>query len=170
MFSYTFTPSITKQSARFPLVVWHYLCCKCSKLRYKTWKKTFFKGFPSAFLSMGHHQPGSGPGGMSLPGMGHPPQQGGLQSHSNNPTSKQNLVQPSFQCNKSILVLKYCEKGTKVVFSRVHYSDPKNRVYCLIYYQNPPNSYIAGPRQVSEATSPRSRSNLREKSPRKAVL
>ena len=45
-------------------------------------------GFPSAFLSMGHHQAGSGQGGMSLPGMGHPPQQGGLQSHSNNPTSK----------------------------------------------------------------------------------
>ena len=45
-------------------------------------------GFPSAFLGMGHHQAGSGPGGMSLPGIGHPPQQGGLQSHANNPTSE----------------------------------------------------------------------------------
>ena len=51
-------------------------------------------GFPSAFLGMGHHQTGSGPGGLSLPGIGHPPQQGGLQSHSNNPTSKFILNEP----------------------------------------------------------------------------
>ena len=55
-------------------------------------------GFPSAFLSMGHHQPGSSPGGLTLPSMGHPPQQGGLQSHSNNPTSKciERLFSPFF--------------------------------------------------------------------------
>ena len=64
----------------------------------------------------------------------------------------------------------YTESYTPIVVTPSRWIIYKrwSKIICPATYQSPPKSYIAGPRQVSEATSPLSRSNHREKSQRKA--